>query len=305
MPRDLDPSISERNFVLDALRQGLRVDGRAVDQTRDLEITFGDEYGNVDVRMGKTRVLARISAEIAQPYPNKPFEGFFTINTSLSPMSSPAHSHSSSAEETEFHISTLIEKSIRRSQALDTESLCIVAGKKCWHVRADVHFLDGDGGLLDAASIAVMAGLLHFRRPDLRIEGSEVYVYPLSERVGVSLVLLHTPICTTISYFPPTLETDPLLPVLDVTLQEERLRTSELTLTLNTQNELTMIHKAGGAVVPAHEVLRAARVASEKCRGFVELIKRRIVEDEEIRKQDGRGGYFEGEAAEDRKVRVP
>ncbi len=55
MPRDTDPSLNERAFVFQALQQNIRLDGRAFDAFRDIEFSFGDEYGIADVRLGKTR----------------------------------------------------------------------------------------------------------------------------------------------------------------------------------------------------------------------------------------------------------
>lgn len=55
MPREVEPSLNERQFVAKALDEGVRIDGRAFDQYRDLNLTFGDEYGVADVRLGKTR----------------------------------------------------------------------------------------------------------------------------------------------------------------------------------------------------------------------------------------------------------
>jgi exosome complex component RRP45 len=55
MPREVELSSNEREFILGALRQGLRLDGRGSDVYRDLEISFGEEYGVVDVKLGKTR----------------------------------------------------------------------------------------------------------------------------------------------------------------------------------------------------------------------------------------------------------
>ena len=55
MPREAEPSLNERAFILGALRENIRIDGRALDTFRDLQVTFGDEYGVADVRLGKTR----------------------------------------------------------------------------------------------------------------------------------------------------------------------------------------------------------------------------------------------------------
>lgn len=55
MPRDVEPSLNEKQFVLKALEANIRTDGRAFDQFRDLNLTFGDELGVADVQVGKTR----------------------------------------------------------------------------------------------------------------------------------------------------------------------------------------------------------------------------------------------------------
>lgn len=55
MPREAEPSLNERVFVLEALSENVRLDGRKFDQYRPIELTFGDEYGVADVKLGKTR----------------------------------------------------------------------------------------------------------------------------------------------------------------------------------------------------------------------------------------------------------
>lgn len=90
MPREQDPSTNERDFLLSALQENLRLDSRALDQFRPISLTFGDEYGTADLRIGKTRVLAKVSCEVVAPYPDRKFDGIFTISTELSPMGSPA-----------------------------------------------------------------------------------------------------------------------------------------------------------------------------------------------------------------------
>lgn len=57
MPREVEPSLNEREFIREALRENVRLDGRAFDAFRNLDLTFGEEYGVADVRLGKTRYL--------------------------------------------------------------------------------------------------------------------------------------------------------------------------------------------------------------------------------------------------------
>lgn len=55
MPREAEPSLPEKTFLIQALDEGLRLDGRKFDQFRSLELNFGDEYGVAEVKSGKTR----------------------------------------------------------------------------------------------------------------------------------------------------------------------------------------------------------------------------------------------------------
>jgi exosome complex component RRP45 len=55
MPREAEPSINEQAFVLKALRENIRLDGRSLDEFRELQLVFGDGFGVSDVRLGKTR----------------------------------------------------------------------------------------------------------------------------------------------------------------------------------------------------------------------------------------------------------
>ena len=55
MPRETEISVNEREFIAQALQENIRLDGRAFDAFRPIELTFGDEYGVADVQLGKTR----------------------------------------------------------------------------------------------------------------------------------------------------------------------------------------------------------------------------------------------------------
>ncbi|KAJ8102017.1 ribosomal protein S5 domain 2-type protein [Lipomyces tetrasporus] len=308
MPRDLTPSTIENTFVLKALTERIRLDSRSFNQLRDLDISFSStEYGVVDVKLGRTRVIARISAEITQPYADRPYDGLFIIATEISPMAAPTFEAGRKSED-ELVISRIVEKSIRRSGALDTESLCIISGEKCWAVRADVHFLDHDGGLMDAACIAVSAGLLHFRRPDITIEGvgsrREVIVHPITERVPVPLAVLHVPVCVTFSFFDVRRassaisgrtrndeakdvddddveeEDDSSVAVLvDATLQEELLRHGYMSVTANTNREICQIQKGGDMPVDVGVLLSCSEAAIMVAEKVTKLINKRLKED--------------------------
>ncbi|KAH0565596.1 hypothetical protein GP486_001011 [Trichoglossum hirsutum] len=261
MPREPGLSLNERSFILQALQENIRIDGRSFDAFRDLDLNFGDE------------VISRISAEVAKPFPDRLCDGIFTITTELSPVASPAFEVGRQTDQ-EVILSRTLEKAIRRSGALDTESLCIIAGQKCWSIRADVHLLDYDGGLVDASCIAVIAALQHFRRPDVSIEGEDVTVHTMEERVPVPLSLLHHPICVTFSFF---LGGDVVL--IDATLQEELLRNGELIIAVNRHGEVCQIAKLGGVAIEALTLLNCANVALTKAQWITRFISSKLEED--------------------------
>lgn len=60
MPREAEISLNEREFIKQALQEQIRIDRRAFDAFRPLELTFGDEYGVADVQLGKTRYMSTI-----------------------------------------------------------------------------------------------------------------------------------------------------------------------------------------------------------------------------------------------------
>ena len=55
MPREAEPSLNERSLILEALREKIRLEGRAFDAFRDLELTFGEDHGSANVQLGRTR----------------------------------------------------------------------------------------------------------------------------------------------------------------------------------------------------------------------------------------------------------
>lgn len=293
MAKDIVVSKSEAQFLLDNLAQSQRLDGRKLDQFRDVEIAFGKEYGDVSVKLGDTRVHCRVSAQVVEPYEDRPFEGIFVVSTEISPMAGPQFENGNNTGEDEVLCSRIIEKAVRRSGALDVEGLCIIAGAKCWAVRADVHFINCDGGFIDASCIAVMTALLHFRKPDASIHGDQVVLYSEDERDPVPLGVLHIPICVTFSFF--NLEdsesnikgdTNAEISVIDATLQEELLRDGVLTVTLNKNREVVQISKAGGLPIDALALMECCHKTYDVTEKLTDLIVSLIKEDDALRNKD-------------------
>lgn len=301
MPKPKDLTNNEQEFVVRLLRSSKkRVDGRRLEQMRDVNIQYGESYGHVEVTLGNTRLVVRISAEATKPFEDRPYEGMFLITTDISAMASPMFENNRQSDE-EAHIARLIEKAIRRSNALDLESLCISSGRSCWLIRADVQYLNYDGGLVDATCIGVIAGLLHFKRPDTSIDGEKTIIYSMDERTPVGLSVLHVPICVTFSVFSGSEnsygdddgnnndkedddeESQPDLILVDATAQEEAVRDCAITFTMNKSKDLCQLSKPGGPSIEARSLIHCGNVCFEIAKQVTDKIYTELNKDTERR----------------------
>jgi exosome complex component RRP45 len=201
-------------------------------------------------------------------------------------MASP-HFNTLAPTSTETLLSRILEKTIRRSQALDIESLCLIAGSKVWSIRADIHVLSHDGNLTDAACIGVMSALNHFRKPDTSTEGESVTIYTAAEREPVPLSLLHLPLCVTFSYYTGAGEFEDEKVLLDTTLLEESLREGSCTVGMNRHGEVCQIAKLGGVPVDPITLLHCVNIAAVKVKEISTFITKRLAEDAKKRDKGG------------------
>lgn len=292
MARGTEISINERNYIFEALKRGIRLSGRGRDELREPVIRISKtEYGYVEVELGKTKLAVRVSCEISKPFEDRPFEGIFNINTEISPMASPSFESGKSSDD-EILVSRLIEKAVRRSNALDLESLCIIAGEKVWRISADVNFLNYDGGLIDASCIGVMTALQHFRKPDVSISGSEIIIHDLNQRQPVPLSILHVPICISYSFFNPVDKEENMkgglnqeFAIMDADLKEELIRDGSLVITINKNREIIQISKSGGLPIDGQVLLDLAHSSYNTAVRLTEQMKEILKKDEEERYQ--------------------
>lgn len=69
-------SSNEIDFLLKSLKEGLRTDGRNLIDHRSIEVNFGKDPGELQLALGQTLILTRVSGEILPPKEERPSEGF-------------------------------------------------------------------------------------------------------------------------------------------------------------------------------------------------------------------------------------
>lgn len=206
-----------------------------------------------------------------------------------------ADDFSSSSNDLEAAVTHTLDRVIRHSNALDTESLCILKGVSCWSIRADLHVLDYDGNLTDAACIATMAGLQHFRRPDAVVRNGQVIVYGVEQRVPVALNITHKPLSVTFHTY-----NDSKHIILDATLKEEQAAEGDLVIGINNAGDLCYVSKIQGAPVDAMAIVTKTSVAWEKVKALNATMDKVLQAD--LAKRAKVGMADESRATNDREV---
>ncbi|EPY84135.1 exosome complex component RRP45 isoform 1 [Camelus ferus] len=226
----------ERRFLLRAIEEKKRLDGRQTYDYRNIKITFGTDYGCCIVELGKTRQSDLL-----------------------------------------VKLNRLLERCLRNSKCIDTESLCVVAGEKVWQIRVDLHLLNHDGNIIDAASIAAIVALCHFRRPDVSVQGDEVTLYTPEERDPVPLSIHHMPICVSFAFF----QQGTYL-LVDPNEREERVMDGLLVIAMNKHREICTIQSSGGIMLLKDQVLRCSKIAGVKVMEITELIQKALENDQKV-----------------------
>ncbi|OIV94952.1 hypothetical protein TanjilG_22149 [Lupinus angustifolius] len=254
-------TLNNNNFIQTALLSDLRVDGRRPLDYRKLTIKFGADDGSSEVKLGDTYVISFVTAQLLQPYKDRPNEGSLSVFTEFSPMADPSF-EPGRASESAVELGRIVDRGLRESRAIDTESLCVVSGKLVWAIRIDIHVIDNGGNLVDAANVAALAALLTFRRPECSLtgeDGQQVVVHPPEERDPLPLIIHHLPIAVTFGFF-----SNENLVVIDPTYHEESVMTGRMTATLNANGDVCSIQKAGGEGVSQRVIMHCLKLAHVK-----------------------------------------
>ena len=73
--------------------------------------------------------MTAITAALEVPFPDRPSEGSIRFNVELSPMASPSFEPGRPGEDA-VELARLVERGLKQSHAIDTEALCVLAGRK-------------------------------------------------------------------------------------------------------------------------------------------------------------------------------
>jgi hypothetical protein len=115
--KELCLSNIDREFILKAIGERRRLDGREAFAYRQVKIEFGADLGCCFVEFGKTKVMAQVSCEVVVPKDLRANEGMLTVNIELSPMAAP-HFEAGRPSDEAIEMNRLLERCLRESRCL-------------------------------------------------------------------------------------------------------------------------------------------------------------------------------------------
>ncbi|MBN1677557.1 MAG: exosome complex protein Rrp42 [Candidatus Thermoplasmatota archaeon] len=231
----------KKDYISKLLAKDMRADGRKLDEMRPLTIEtdfIKSAEGSARVTLGNTQVIVGVKLILGEPFPDTPNSGVLTTNAELIPMASETF-ESGPPDRESIEVARVIDRGIREGHAVDMSKLVVEAGKEVWIMFVDVHVLDYDGNLFDAANIGANAALKTAVVPASRHGKGEDYPLPV----------LHQPISITAVKIDGKIMVDP-------THDEERVADARLTAATIENGNLCAMQKGLDGAFTVEEVFK-------------------------------------------------
>jgi exosome complex component RRP42 len=219
----------KKDYILELALKEQRVDGRKADEVRTTIITpnpIGTADGSAMVQLGATRVIVGVKVATGTPFPDRPRDGVIITSAELVPLASPQFEVGPPSQES-IEIARVVDRGIRESKMINLSDLCIKDGEKVWMVNIDIHVIDYDGNLFDAALLAAVTALKLTVMP-AKAKGIAEKDFPLK--------IHHTPTSVTAVKVGKSVFVDPVH-------DEERVAQARLTATVDEHGALRAMQK--------------------------------------------------------------
>lgn len=260
----LTPSI-KKDYLSKLAKKGKRLDDRKFDEFRKIEIetdVISKAEGSARVKIGNTQVIVGIKIDLGEPYPDTPDSGVMTTAAELIPLASPDFEAGPPREDA-IELARVVDRGIRESNVIDLEKLCIEPSEKIWIIFIDIHVIDYDGNLFDAASLAALAALDTSVVPVTRLKPNmeklkekfpSVKDYLKEHPDDFPLPMREPPIsCTSVKF-------DDVV-VMDPSLEEEEIAEVRLTVATDKNGDIRAMQKGLNGSFTVEEIKKVIKAS--------------------------------------------
>ncbi|KZX12679.1 exosome complex protein Rrp42 [Methanobrevibacter filiformis] len=242
-----------KNSIIGLINNEEREDGRSLNEYRDIVIEtdlVSKAEGSAKVKLGDTQIIVGVKPQIGEPFPDTPDSGVLMINSEFLPMADPTFEPGPPTEDS-VELARVVDRSIRESEMVDLKNLCILEGKKVWLLFVDLHIIDYDGNLFDAATLAVVAALLNTKLPMVKIENDELIVD--KENTSPLKLTDKVTLCTAVKIGDKM--------VFDPSLEEEAILDARLSIGITESGKICAMQKGGNGSLSQDDIRIAVSTA--------------------------------------------
>lgn len=251
------------NYVLELMQIGKRIDERELNEYREVDVReniINTAEGSAYVRLGNTQVIAGVKMNIGTPFPDTPNEGTFSVSAEFTPLASPDF-EAGPPSENAIELARIVDRGIRESKTVEMNKLVITPGEKVWSVFIDIHIIDNQGNLLDAAALAAVTALMNTKMPKVDANGKIVR----GEHEG-KLPVVHKPVTVTVCKIGDKLFLDP-------SLEEESTIGTKLSIAVREDDSICALQKQGSEGIEFDVIEKMVDIAIEKSKELRKLVK--------------------------------
>lgn len=248
-------------YILKLLENGERIDGRKLDEFREIKLETNiikRAEGSARVKLGKTDVIVGIKTEIGKPFPDMPNMGILKSGAEFAPIASPDFNPGPPGENA-TELARVVDRGIRESESIDLEKLCIKDGEKAWEIFVDIHIINHDGNLIDAAALAAVAALKNTKIP--KLEDEKI----IREKLEKKLPMSHTPVTITVGKLLDKYLIDPLR-------EEEEVINSKISIAVMENGKICAIQKSGESGLSFEDIDKMMDLVLKKSKEIRKLL---------------------------------
>ena len=242
----------KKNQIIELLEQGKRIDGRALDEPREISIEINaipKANGSAKVRLGDTEVLCGVKIQPDRPFPDMGDKGIFMCTAELLPLSHPTVETGPPRDDV-IELARVTDRGIRESNMVDVSQLVIEKDKSVVGVFADIVVIDYDANLFDACSYAATAALLTSTTPKWTMVDDKV-----------TLVDEETPLPTTTIPVSVTMGKIGNHIIVDPNGDEWASMDARITITTNSDGNICALQKGGSDGFTQDEINQCGEIS--------------------------------------------
>ena len=238
-----------KESVTNLMKNGERSDDRGVDDYREISLETGvikKAEGSARVKIGNTQIMVGTKPQIGEPFSDTPNVGVLMTNSELIPMAAPDF-EPGPPDERSVELARVTDRCMREAGVLDLEKLAIVEGEKVWMIFLDLHILDYDGNLMDAAVLGSMAAIMDTKIPETRVEGDEIII---DREKMIPLPIKEKALMCTFAKIGGELVVDP-------SLEEEQILDARISIGMREDGSICAMQKGGMKPLTKDEIIKA------------------------------------------------